>query len=181
MPSAAGTAGAPAADGGERENPTGLTPLIDAGPRVIELGPCDTTFQMIARVVFDGSGCSHGVCHTTPGPDTPAGGLDLTEADAYRALIDVPARAPLAVPLVRVKPGDEQSSLLFLKLAAAEPHGPALPSGGGAPMPLGLPPLAADYLEALRAWIHAGAQESGVTPGTESLVDECRRMASAGP
>jgi hypothetical protein len=136
-------------------------------------GPCDSTFQAVARTIFEGTGCSLGVCHTTPGPDTPAAGLDLTPEDAYVDLVGVPPRSPVGPPILRVTPGDENASLLYLKVAAAEPTGLQLPAGGGAPMPLGLPPLAADQLALLRTWIRAGAPETGVVPGTADSVSAC--------
>lgn len=138
--------------------------------------PCDSTYLAIARLIFVGAGCTGGVCHTTPGPDVPAAGLNLTEADAYRALIDVPARSMLSHPWRRITPGDEQTSLLYLKLLAAEPFGgDALSAGVGVPMPIGLPPVQPEHLDALRAWIRAGAPERGIISGTEAFVAQCER------
>jgi hypothetical protein len=162
-------------DGGF-SNPSGLLPMPEAGPvsNMPDSGPCLTTFQAITRTIFDGAGCTSGACHTTPGPDRPAAGLDLTRDDAYRDLVGVPARTQLQPALARIAKGDELSSLLYLKVAAAEPGGAPLPSGGGAPMPVGLPPLASSKLSLLRLWIRAGAPETGVVDGTQSQVDECQ-------
>jgi hypothetical protein len=156
-------------------NPSGLLPMPDAAPSIMpDSGPCLSTFQAITRTIFDGSGCTGGACHTTPGPDTPAAGLDLTRADAYRDLVGVPARTPLQPALMRIAKGDELASFLYLKVAAAEPGGAPLPSGGGAPMPVGLPPLASSKLSLLRLWIRAGAPETGVVDGTQAQVDGCQ-------
>jgi hypothetical protein len=161
-------------------NPVGLAPSYEAGaePDPSQRGPCETTFQAIARGIFEPTSCVRGLCHTTPGPDLPAAGLDLTPEDAYQYLVGVPARAPLEQPLLRVAPGDEMSSFLYLKLLAAEPGGPALPGGGGATMPLGLPPLAASQMTLLKLWIRAGAPETGVVDGTQSQVDDCQRASN---
>jgi hypothetical protein len=161
-------------------NPIGLAPSYEGGaePEPSERGPCETTFQAIARGIFDRTSCVRGLCHTTPGPDLPAAGLDLTPDDAYQYLVGVPARAPLELPLLRVAPGDELSSFLYLKLLAAEPEGAALPAGGGVAMPLGLPPLAASQMTLLKLWIRGGAPETGVVDGTQSEVDDCQRASN---
>jgi hypothetical protein len=163
----------PAADSGS-DNPIMLLTPIDASLSRPPRGPCEATFQAISRGIFEGTGCSLGVCHTTPGPDTPAAGLDLTPEDAYQALVGVTARALVSPPMLRVAPGDERASLLYLKVAAAEPMAAPLPAGGGAPMPLGLAPLGQGDLTTLRAWIRAGAPETGIVEGTEAAVAACR-------
>lgn len=166
--SAAGGGGA----GGDENTPP-LVAVLDAGPTPNTRGPCDSTFQTVARTIFERTGCTGDVCHTTPGPDTPAAGLDLTPEDAYVDLVGVAPRSPVGSAFLRVKPGDETASLLYLKVAAAEPMGAPLPAGGGAPMPLGLPPLAAEQLALLRTWIRGGAPESGVVDGTSDAVSAC--------
>jgi hypothetical protein len=162
---------------GSFSNPSGLLHTPDATIIAVtppQTGPCQTTFQAIQETIFDGAGCTSRACHTLPGPDTPAAGLDLTGGHAYRDLVGVRASTALESALLRVAPGDELSSFLYLKVAAAEASGPALPAGGGAPMPLGLPPLAANALQLLRAWIRAGAPETGVVAGTQAQVDACQ-------
>jgi hypothetical protein len=135
-------------------------------------GPCADTFSAVVRLVFVGARCTTSNCHA-PGPDAPAAALDLTEHAAYRALVDVAPTAQVDSPWRRVTRGDEQTSLLYRKLAAAEPSGEALPANAGAAMPIGLPAVAPEHLAALRAWIRAGAEQTGVTPGTEDFVAAC--------
>ena len=134
--------------------------------------PCDSTYIAVARLVFVGAHCTTSNCHA-PGPDAPAVGLDLTESKAYALLVDIAPAAHLDASFRRVTPGDEQTSLLYRKLIAAEPAGEKLPDNAGLPMPIQLPPVAPENLSALRAWIRAGANETGVAPGTEDFVARC--------
>jgi hypothetical protein len=150
-----------------------LIPVSDAGIAPDKsVGPCDSTFTAIARLVFVGARCTTSNCHA-PGPDAPAAALDLTEASAYRHLVDVKPWAQLDSSWRRVTIGDEQTSLLYRKLVAAEPAGEELPGNAGAPMPIGLPAVAPEHLSAIRMWIRGGAPETGVTSGTEDFVAQC--------
>jgi hypothetical protein len=167
MPTPAGHAAEGGGSGGF------LIPVSDAGTTSDQpVGPCDSTFTAIARQVFVGARCTTSNCHA-PGPDAPAAALDLTEASAYRHLVEVKPWAQLDSSWLRVAIGDEQTSLLYRKLLAAEPAGEALPGNAGAPMPIGLPAVAPEHLSAIRAWIRGGAPETGVTPGTEDFVAQC--------
>ena len=69
-----------------------------------------------------------------------------------------------------VEPGDEKASLLWLKLRAGTS---GVDDVLGAPMPVGLPPVTPDELEAVRLWIRAGASDGGVVEGTSALLDAC--------
>src|SRR5262249_56990996 len=125
-----------------------------------------STFSGIESVIFDKHGCTQQACH---GSAAKQGGLDLSPEVAYRNLIQVPATASA---LVRVEPGDERRSFLWLKLAAATD--PSLLHAHvdvpGAPMPNGLPPLSKDELELVRLWIYNGAPETGTVAGTDKLL-----------
>ena len=79
----------------------------------------------------------------------PAQGLDLTAGHAYASIVDVPSREVPGLP--RVKPGDPAKSYLYQKVAEARPR-------VGERMPRESPPLSADELTALRAWIEQGAR-----------------------
>jgi hypothetical protein len=114
--------------------------------------------------------CASSGCHA-PGDDPAAGGLDLS-GDAYDALVGVMPHNPAALARgwVRVEPGDPESSYLYQKLILKYP-GASPAQQGLSPrksgectelcdrMPAGLaqPPLPADQIEAVRAWIAAGA------------------------
>ncbi len=123
-----------------------------------------STFDAIQEVIFERHGCTQQVCHGS----AAQGGLELTRGVAYRNLLDAPSQGSA---LRRIVPGDNDRSYLWLKLAASTRPGTV--SVGGAPMPLGLPPLSEDELELVRLWIYAGAPESGTVIGTESLIDGC--------
>ncbi|MEW6269902.1 MAG: hypothetical protein AB1689_11470 [Thermodesulfobacteriota bacterium] len=123
-----------------------------------------STFEAIQKVIFEKRGCTQQVCHGS----AASGALELSPAVAYQNLLDAPA---LGSPLRRVVPGDNDRSYLWLKLAASTRPGTV--EIGGAPMPLGLPPLTENELEAVRLWIYAGAPETGTVIGTEGLLDAC--------
>jgi hypothetical protein len=139
------------------EPPPG-TPSCEAGESYA------STFEAIQKVVFERQGCTQQVCHGS----AASGGLDLSPGVAYANLLDAPA---LGSPLVRVSPGDNDTSYLWRKLAAATRPGSV--DIGGAPMPLGLTPLSENELEAVRLWIYSGAPETGTVAGTEGLLDAC--------
>jgi hypothetical protein len=138
---------------------------------------CDSTWTAIQRSILQGKRCAQGECH---GGDAPAGGLDLSADVAYKNLIFAPSEASLSKPLYRVHPGEQALSLFYLKLAAASEEGSALPPGGGSPMPVGEEPLTTEQLAAVRLWIRAGAPETGVVEGTQTLLD-CELPAAADP
>jgi cysteine-rich repeat protein len=122
-----------------------------------------STFDLIQQAVFENRGCTNDLCHGS----ARQGGLDLRRGAAYANLVDVPA---VASTQKRVEPGDQELSLLWLKLAAATLGRQGVP---GSPMPSGLPPLSEKELEAVRLWIYNGAPESGVVRGTGELLDAC--------
>jgi len=122
-----------------------------------------STFDLIQAAIFEQHGCTNQLCHG----EAAQGGLDLRKPDAYTHLVDVPAAIS---DLKRVEPGDENRSLLWLKLAAATLQRSDVP---GAPMPQGLPALSDGELEALRLWIYSGAPQTGVVRGTAELLNAC--------
>jgi len=97
------------------------------------------------------------------------GGLNLAPDVAYANLFDTDS---MTVPgMHRVVPGRTDLSLLFINLAAK-----TLPDQYHAPvraMPLDLPALSNDELEAMRLWINGGAPEDGVVRGTAELLNAC--------
>ena len=105
--------------------------------------PFPPTLAAIQKNVFGGV-CLN--CHFVGGP----GPMPLTSEEvSYANLVNVPS---VESPLLRVAPGDPDSSYLFLKIIAA-------PGIVGDRMPP--PPEAAlteGEIEAIRQWIAAGAQ-----------------------
>ena len=130
----------------------------------------DSTYDLIQEVVFENRGCTNDSCHGS----SLAGGLDLRAASSYRNLIDVASQTvpSTVVPgMRRVVPGQKDQSLLFLNLAAATL--PEIWSAPLRPMPIGLPAVSLEELEAVREWIEQGAPRRGTVPGIGDLLDAC--------
>jgi len=136
-------------------------------------GPLASSWEGIRTNIFARYGCTRASCHGGPG----SGGLGLGSPAAYDSLVGVPASAVPA--LHRVEPGDERASFLWLKLAKAvnvadfgDVAGSGMPPDGA---------LTPDELDAVAAWIRAGAPRAGAVPGTEVLLAPCRpRLPTAG-
>lgn len=96
--------------------------------------------------------------------------LVLARGKAFDNLLNTESVNPeaKAAGLLRVKPGDAASSLLYHKLLRNTGH-----HGGayGNPMPLGLEKLSVGQLEFIKEWIEAGAPRSGST-GDPALLDD---------
>ncbi len=130
----------------------------------------DSTYELIQEAIFENHGCTNLNCHGA----AALGGLDLRDGVSYDNLLEQPS-ATIAdgtiVGLKRLVPGQKDQSLLWINLAAA-----TLPDQWDAPlraMPLALPSLSIDELEALRIWIEQGAPGTGTVPGTGELLDAC--------
>ena len=89
--------------------------------------------------------CGGSGCHSST---FVSNNLHLDAAQAYDDLVGVRA---FVGPLLRVKPGEPDSSLVYLKVALDAPP------GGGQRMPQGRPKLSPSEIAGLRAWIEAGA------------------------
>jgi hypothetical protein len=157
-------AAALAACGGSSGGGAGPDPITPGTPSCEAGESYQSTFEAIQKVVFEKHGCTQQVCHGS----AASGGLDLSPDVAFANLFEDKS---LGSPLSRVAPGDKDRSYLWLKLAASTRPGTV--DIGGAPMPLGLPALSENELEALRLWIYAGAPETGTVMGTEGLLDAC--------
>jgi hypothetical protein len=138
-------------------NGTGLDangqPLVPGAPGN---GPLTADFASIQAQVFTPI-CT--TCHA--GADAPHG-LRLDAADSYNLLVGVPS---VEVPgLLRVKPGDPDSSYLIQKLEGI--------AAVGARMPFGGPYLSDSTIAVIRQWITDGAQPatSGGTPASFAIV-----------
>lgn len=135
---------------------------------------CDTTWEAIHTTVIEARGCTAGSCHDA---DDPQGGLDLTADAAYDNMINVQSQAEIDMPLVT--PGEEDLSLLYLKLEA-KTEDKELPAGAGSPMPTSGEALSVEELAVVREWIRAGAPKETVVAGTQDLL-ECELPDSADP
>jgi hypothetical protein len=131
--------------------------------------PFASTFDGIQKVIFENRGCTSANCHSG---STPQGGLNLTAGMSYQNLVQVPSTES---SFNRVEPGDASRSYLWLKVADST-NPSALPTGvqiAGSPMPVGLPAISANELEALRLWIFTGAPQTGTVDGTQTLLNAC--------
>ncbi|MGB5683745.1 MAG: hypothetical protein WBM47_17990, partial [Polyangiales bacterium] len=125
---------------------------------------CDyaSTYDAIQETIFEAKGCTASTCHG----DAMLGGLDLRAGTSFDSLVRQPSTIDSGTE--RVKPGEQDLSLLYLKLAAAT-NGTDL-GALGQPMPFGADPLAEDQLEAIRLWIRAGAEENAIVDNTLELL-----------
>ena len=121
-----------------------------------------STYDAIQETVFEAKGCTSSACHG----ESIVGGLDLRRGASFDALVRQSSTIDSAIE--RVKPGDQDLSLLYLKLAAAT-NDTDLGSLGQA-MPIGADPLLDDPLEAIRLWIRGGAPEDTIVGGTLELL-----------
>ncbi len=86
-------------------------------------------------------------CHRSP---TPKKNLNLEAGKTYENLVDVPS---VEIPSVkRVMPGDADNSYLIWKLEGRE-------GIRNKRMPLNLPALSTEKIEAIKAWINEGAAQ----------------------
>ncbi len=116
-----------------------------------------TTLEVV-QTIFETRGCTASTCHGA-GSQAAAAGLDLRAENFYENVVNVAATTG-ALPLVF--PGDEERSVLYLKVAA-KTRGTDLGDYGisGTPMPASGDQLAEDELELLRVWIRGGAPRQG--------------------
>ena len=121
----------------------------------------NAAYHDIQEYVFDKS-CANSVCHAAP---ANAGSLSLTYDLSYEDLVGrVPQNpAAAAAGMKLVDPGNPDNSFLLTKLI-----GPAAPEQG-ARMPFGGGVLHSGKIEAIRAWIEAGAPQTGKVAGIGDL------------
>jgi hypothetical protein len=106
------------------------------------------TFAEIQQAIL-APRCAIVTCHDDA---SESGDLNLTDDDAYAALVNVPPdiEAAATAGLLRVDDFDPDNSFLLIKLT-----GP--PLGQGSRMPLTGDPLSAEDIQLIRDWITAGA------------------------
>lgn len=129
----------------------------------------EDAFAVLQERIFDHHSCSAAACHGVAGP----GALSLAKGEAYHSLVDADS---VASDLPRMKKGVADESFLYLKLRAATEPGSV--SISGSPMPSGLAPLSADELEAVRAWIDAGAPPTGPVAAPAGAASSGNYVAS---
>jgi hypothetical protein len=121
------------------------------------------TFDVIQQRIFSTRGCNVGSCH---GPFATAD-LDLSPGASYTQLVDVPANNTVAnaAGKKRVLPFNAAASFLSQKLHGTQDS----QAGEGSRMPLIGPPLPAEELDVIDAWIDAGAPQTGEVAGAPCL------------
>jgi len=136
----------------------------------------DSTFEGIQKLFFDNGSaysCANDICHGS----AMEGGLDLRDGASHDSLIGIASTIDPATD--RVFPGDQDKSMLYLKLAAKtltpddDGVAPDYDLVPGTPMPSGGLTMTEDHLEAIRLWIRGGAPETGVVEGTAELLGSC--------
>ena len=129
-----------------------------------------STFAVIQTSVL-ADNCTS--CHTTGVSGATESGLALDAATAYRNLVNVTSRDPIARDdaMPRVLPGNADRSLLYQKLILWDPNHTR---NYGAPMPLGGQSLTIGQIELVKRWINAGAPEKGVVADASLLANAAR-------
>jgi hypothetical protein len=128
----------------------------------------ESSFGLMEQKIFKTS-CTLSGCHNSEQDATfLQHGLLLSEGVAYGNLVNVEPKNTEAMDdgLLRVRPHDAHTSLLYVKLSTASHH-----TSYGNPMPLGLPLLTVGQAEFIRQWIEAGAPERG-SVADPALLDD---------
>ena len=123
----------------------------DTGTDAPEPDAGDGTWAALYAAHIEPAGCANGYCH-----GGSAGGLSFTDAaSAYDALVGQSVTEPHCGSITRIVPGDADSSMLYIRVRAAEldPEGCEPPK-----MPQGSEGLTDEAAAAIAAWIDAGAQ-----------------------
>jgi hypothetical protein len=123
--------------------------LLQSQGGTFQPGAVDTMarFSWIQEKVFN-QNCAIPACHVQ---GSAAFGLVLSDGQAYDNLVDVPAQGPQSLSILRVKPGDPDSSYLVWKLEGR--------SGiEGVQMPRGRPPLQEEEIDAIKRWIQGATR-----------------------
>ena len=111
----------------------------------VEEEPLQYTFSFIEQNVLR-TRCASSGCHAT---NTRRAGLDLSTANAYNNLVNVPSVLS-ANSLDRVEPGASNASFLIKVLDGSDPTR----------MPLNGAPLSTTTIEYIKQWIDDGAQNN---------------------
>jgi len=125
-----------------------------------------STFEAIQALVFDSEvySCSTALCHGA----AAQGGLDLRAGASFAALVGVESQ--IDPTTLRVFPGDDDRSMLYMKLANKLSGTPPI---SGSPMPQNAPAITPELLDVVRLWIRGGAPADGAVDGTAELLGSC--------
>ncbi len=103
-------------------------------------------FDSIQVAIFSQT-CAPG-CHEG---SNPAGGMNLSEGEAYDNIVEVRSRQ--APEYFRVEPNNPDSSYIIMKLEGSDKIvGQRMPAGGRGP-------LSQEKIDAIREWIDEGASQ----------------------
>lgn len=131
-----------------------------------------SSFQLLQEKVITPS-CTG--CHTTGSNYANESGLVLDAPVAYQNLFAIPAHQVSAHTdgLLRIKAGDADNSLLYLKV-----HGFPQGKNYGSMMPLGYKALTIGQQQFIHDWINAGAPKTG-NVADPSLLDDTSHYPEA--
>lgn len=139
---------------------------LGCGDGAIEPCTSSSTFELIQTQIFEGRGCTSPTCHGAPA-SSAAAGLDLRAGFSHSSLVNVEGRSGA---YMLVSPNEQETSLLYQKVAA-KTLGTGLPNDiSGAAMPSSDDRLSETDLALLRLWIRAGAPRTGLVSGTQELL-----------
>ncbi len=116
-----------------------------------------STFGLVQSKVL-ANNCTN--CHTSGSSFATESGLVLDPSVAYKNLVSVASHDATAQAdgMLRVTPGNADKSLLYQKLILWDPNHTR---NYGAPMPLGGESLSSGQIQFVKAWINAGAPQTG--------------------
>ena len=129
---------------------------------------CDVDSTLgVVQSIFDTHGCTASTCHGAD-PSEAAANLDLRPENLYDNVVNVAAST---ANLALVFPGNEERSVLYLKLAA-KTLGTNLAESGisGGAMPSTSGVLTEEELEVVRMWIRGGVPRVGVVADAPDVL-----------
>lgn len=133
--------------------------LLSACEHALDVEPLTPDFTSIQANILT-PGCVNRGCH--PGGGAP---MSLAEGVAYGNLVNAPSSIG---GILRVKPGDPENSLLYLKLIGDPRFPERMPSAGA--------PLTEEQIAAVRQWIADGAlpgnSDAAAVSRLEILADD---------
>jgi len=112
---------------------------------LVEQPPMVSYSQQILPIF--GDSCALPTCHMGP---INAGGLDLTQGQAYNNIVNVPSSQRSS--LVRIKPFEPNNSYLINKLKGTNIDGTRMPQD--------IPPLTVDVITLFENWVSQGAMNN---------------------